>query len=143
MYLFLFWTFKFYVYFLLFLFLRAKETKESTKEKKEKTHCFLRLHFVQPCFLFGFAKSLYVRYCATHTLTNCRALFDRREFARLKDWTQSKIKSSAERSEDDENNSVFSFSLLHFLFLCLANKEKESGKQIIINNNINTTKYIN
>ena len=50
-------------------FLRAKKPKESTKENKENTHCFLRLHCVlrrSAVFsFFGFAESFLPRKLPT------------------------------------------------------------------------------
>ena len=37
---------------------KEKKSKESTKENKENLHCFLRLYYVQPFFIFGYAESL-------------------------------------------------------------------------------------
>ena len=62
------WYYRF-LYVLSFVsFLQEKKSKESTKENKEKMHCFLRLHFVQPFFYVRLCRISYTRYCATHTL---------------------------------------------------------------------------
>ena len=61
---------------------------------------------------------------------NCERV--RSTIANIKRFGFSRKKNTAERSEDVEDDDVLSFSLLHFLFLCLVNKEKESGNMKII-----------
>ena len=57
---------------------------------------------------------------------NCKRV--RSTIANKSDSALAELKNTAEQSEDVKNNSVFSFSLGAFLFLCLANKEKEMRK---------------
>ena len=117
--------------FFCFFFCEQKKQKKVPKKKKKKRTVFYVFTEALPpfsrVFLFGFAKSLCVRYCATHTLTisphPSPPPLGRKEYAEhcLKGevqnvgWAYLPNKNSAERSEDDENNGGFSFSLLYFL----------------------------
>ena len=75
-----------YLVYVLFLslYLRGKEKEKERKRKRKHAIVFYVFALLSRSSLFGFAKSIFVRYCATHTLTYCRALFERSEFARLK-----------------------------------------------------------
>ena len=44
------------MYFFSSLF--ASQRRKKVPKKEEKTHCFLRLRFAQPCFLFDFVESI-------------------------------------------------------------------------------------
>ena len=112
--------------FFCFFFCEQKKQKKVPKKKKKRRSVFYVFAEVLPqlsrVFCSAKAESFFVRYCATHMLTNCRALFEVQctEFARLKrldvvqnvSWAYLPNKNSAERSEDDVNSSVF------FLFFC-------------------------
>ena len=68
----------------LSLYLRGKEKEKERKRKRKHAIVFYVFALLSRSSLFGYAKSIFVRYCAMHTLTYCRALFEQSEFARLK-----------------------------------------------------------
>ena len=69
--------------FFCFFFCEQKKQKKVPKKKKKRRTVFYVFASLSRVFSSAKAESFYARYCATHTLANCRALFERSEFARL------------------------------------------------------------
>ena len=115
-----------------FLFICEAKRKKPSQRKKKHAIVLIILTSFGWVFYFGlrpissasqtrFAQTVLGNMwaCAKHNSEHKRFGFSRK-------------KNTAERSEDVEDDDVLSFSLLHFLFLCLVNKEKESGNMKII-----------
>ena len=123
-----------YLVYVLFLslYLRGKEKEKEKERKRKRKHAIVFYVFalLSRSSLFGYAKSIFVRYCATHTLTYCRALFERSEFARLKklDVVQN-YKPQPNGVRMMRTLACFSFFLFYFSSsFCLANKRKKKSR---------------
>ena len=66
-------------------FLFASQEKRKGPKEKRKTQSFSTSSLRSAVFFVRLRRISYARYCATHTLAYCRALFEGRspEFARL------------------------------------------------------------
>ena len=111
-----------------FLYLRGKEKRKYERKKKSRwlstSSLCLAVHFfcsATPNLLCSLVTSFDAR------TEQCRALFDRREFARLKSAGLPATSIWSERPQGVENR-VFSLSLGAFLSLLLDIKEKEMHK---------------
>ena len=115
------------------LFASQRERKRTKKKEKRRTVFYVFTEALPPFSRVLFsakAESFLARYCATHTLTYCRALFERSEFARLK-------RLSVAQNKKPQPNEVrmmrtlacFSFFLFYFSSsFCLANKRKKKSR---------------
>ena len=119
------YCFCYFIYVLfLSLYLRGKEKEKERKRKRKHAIVFYVFALLSRSSLFGFAKSIFVRYCATHTLTYCRALFERSEFARLMQvgFLTQQYKSQPNGVRMIRTLACFSFFFCYLFFFLLPRK---------------------